>query len=98
MMLISQKTKQATFVELIFPSEERIEVSGEIKKTKYQAIAVEGRQKGWRIRIWAVDVGCRGFPASSTASVVKELGYRRKEGMKALEKISQVTETASRSY
>ena len=35
MMLISQKTKQATFVELIFPSEERIEVFGEIKKTKY---------------------------------------------------------------
>ena len=68
-----------------------------IKKSKYETIAVEGRQRGSRVRIWAVEVGCRGFPASSMASFVKELGYRGREGKKALEKISQVTEMASRS-
>ena len=97
MMIISSKTKQASIVELTVPSEDRIEVSGEIKKTKYEAIAVEGRQRGWKIRIWAVEVGCRGFPAASMASFVKEIGYRGKEGRKALDKISHVTETASRS-
>ena len=97
MMIISGKTKQASIVELTVPSEDRIEVSGEIKKTKYEAIAVEGRQRGWKIRIWAVEVGCRGFPAASMASFVKEIGYRGKEGRKALDKISLVTETASRS-
>ena len=97
MMIISSKTKQASIVELTVPSEDRVEVSGEIKKTKYEAIAVEGRQRGWKIRIWAVEVGCRGFPAASMASFVKEIGYRGKEGRKALDKISHVTETASRS-
>ena len=82
MMLISWQTKQVSFIELTVPSEDRIEVSGELKKTKYEAIAVEGRQKGWRVRIWAVEVGCRGFPASSMAAFMKEIGYRGKEGKK----------------
>ena len=34
MMLISHQTKQVSFIELTVPSEDRIEVSGEIKKTK----------------------------------------------------------------
>ena len=97
MMLISHQTKQVSFIELTVPSEDRIEVSGEIKKAKYEAIAVEGRQKGWRVRIWAVEVGCRGFPATSMASFIKEIGYRGKDGKRALEEIGQTAETASHS-
>ena len=81
----------------VLASEDRVEVSGELKRNKYEAIAVYGSQRGWRVKIWAVEVGCRGFPASSMASFVKELGYRGKDGKKALDKISQVTEMASRS-
>ena len=97
MMLISWQTKQVSFIELTVPSEERIEVSGEIKKTKYEAIAIDGRQKGWRVRIWAVEVGCRGFPASSMASFLKEIGYRGKEGKRVIEEISKAAEMASHS-
>ena len=68
-----------------------------MKRNKYEAIAVDGKQRGWKVKLWAVEVGCRGFPASSMASFVKELGYKGKDGKKALEKISQVTEMASRS-
>ena len=41
MMLISHMTKQVSFIELTLPSEESIEVSGELKKAKYEAIAVD---------------------------------------------------------
>ena len=95
MMLISRQTKQAGFIELTVPSEERIEVSSELKKTKYEAIAIEGKQRGWRVRIWAVEVGCRGFPASSMASLIKEIGYRGKDGKRVMEDISRAAEMAS---
>ena len=62
-IIVSGKTKQMGIVELTVPSEERIEISGEIKRNKYEKIVNEGRQNGWRVRCWAVEVGCRGFPA-----------------------------------
>ena len=97
MMLISYQTKQVSFIELTVPSEDRIEVSGELKKAKYEAIATDGRRKGWRVQIRAVEVGCRGFPASSMASFMKEIGYRGKDCKKALEEIGKAAEMASHS-
>ena len=97
MMIISKQTKQVGFIELTVPNEDRIEVSSEMKKTKYEAIAIDGRQKGWRVRILAVEVGCRGFPASSMAAFMKEIGYRGKEGKRILEEIGQTAESATHS-
>ena len=97
MMLISRQSKQVGFIELTVPNEDRIEVSGELKKAKYEPIAIDGRQKGWKVRIWAVEVGCRGFPASSMASFMKDIGYRGKEGKRVLEGISQTAESATHS-
>ena len=48
-------------VELTVPSEERVEVSGELKRLKYEKIAQDARLNGWGVRVWAVEVGCRGF-------------------------------------
>ena len=86
-----------SFIELTVPSEDRIELSGEIKKAKYEAIATDGRRKGWRVQIRAVEVGCRGFPASSMASFIKDIGYRGKDCKKALEEIGKAAEMASHS-
>ena len=97
MMVISRQTKQVGFIELTVPNEDRIEISGEIKKAKYEAIEVEGRQKGWRVRIWAVEVGCRGFPASSMTSFLKEIGYKGKERKRVLDEIGQTAESATHS-
>ena len=69
-----KSTKQSGIVELNVPSEERVEVSGELKKLKYKEIAQEARENGWGVRVWAVEVGCRAFPASSMASFLKEIG------------------------
>ena len=68
-----------------------------LKRQSKKAIAVEGRQRGWRVRIWAVEVGCRGFPSTSMASFIKEIGYKGKDGKRALEEIGQAAEMASHS-
>ena len=94
---MSKKTKQMAIVELTVPSEDRIEVSGELKRSKYEKIVNEGRQKGWNVRCWSVEVGCRGFPAMSMSSFLKDIGYPGGERKKVLEKIGSIAENASKS-
>ena len=61
--ITSLKTKQMAIIEITVPTE--VEISGEIRRAKYEILVSEGRKNGWRIRCWAVEVGCRGFPAVS---------------------------------
>ena len=95
--IVSRKTKQIGLIELTVPNEERIEVSGEIKRMKYEPIVQEGRKNGWSVRIWAVEVGCRGFPAVSMSTFFKDLGYKGAEKKRAIERISKTAEEASHS-
>ena len=96
-ILISRSTKQFGMVELTVPSEERVEVSGELKRLKYEEIAQDARLNGWGVRVWAVEVGCRGFPASSMASFLREIGYQGAQKKKTLEVIGKEAENASHS-
>ena len=96
-ILVSKKTKQMAIVELTVPSEDRIEISGELKRNKYEKIVTEGRQTGWNVRCWSVEVGCRGFPAMSLSSFLKDIGYPGAERKKVLEKIGSTAESASKS-
>ena len=97
MLLISDGTKKMGIVELTVPGEERIEVSGELKRTKYAGLQEEGRKNGWLVQIWAIEVGCRGFPAASMASFLKEIGIHGNERRRKLKRIGEVAENASRS-
>ena len=75
-----------------------IEVSNEMKKAKYAPIVEEARQKDWVVQIWAVEVGCRGFPARSVGRTAKRPGiYRKRERKDLLRKIGEVAEEASMS-
>lgn len=47
-VLWSKATKQVILVELTVPWEERIEEAHELKRKKYQALAHECQQKGWK--------------------------------------------------
>lgn len=95
--LISFKTKQFGMVELTVPSEERIEVSGELKRQKYEKIALEARSTGWQVKIWAVEVGCKGFPAVSLSNFLKDIGYKGGQRKKTCEAIGRSAEQASHS-
>ena len=96
MILISTESKKVGLVELTVPSEERVEVSGELKKTKYAPLQQEGKTNGWNVQVWTIEVGCKGFPASSMASFLKDLGFAGGERNRTLKKIGEVTENASR--
>ena len=96
-LITSQLTKQMIMVELTVPREERIEVSSELKRAKYNPIIEEGKQNDWSVSIWPVEVGCRGFPANSMAAFIRALGYTGKKRKTALKKIGEKAEEASRS-
>ena len=95
-IIVSKSAKQMIMVELTVPHEERIEVSGELKRSKYNPIVEEGKQKGWNISIWSVEVGCRGFPANSMAAFLRALGYTGKSRKSALKNLGEKAEEASR--
>ena len=97
MVLVSQSTQQLGIVELTVPNENRIEVSSELKKAKYAPLVEEVRQKGWRVNIWAVEVGCKGFPARSLTVLLRDVGYTGKERKNILRKVGDVAEEASRA-
>ena len=97
-IIVSRKIqRQIGIVESMVPNEDRGEVSGELKRLKYEQIAQEGRRNGWRVRIWAVEIGCRGFPAVSMSTFLKDIGYRGGTKKKVIEKMSKIAEEASHS-
>ena len=97
MLLVSNSTKRMGIVELTVPSEERVEVAGEMKREKYQRIVQDGKERGWTVRVWAVEVGCRGFPAASMASFLKDIGLGGGERNRALGRIGEAAESGSRA-
>ena len=97
LLLISEDTKRMGICELTVPSEERVEISGELKRAKYEEIEREGKRKGWSVRTWTVEVGCRGFPAASMATFLKEIGIGGGERGRSLKKIGEAAERCSKA-
>ena len=97
MILVSRSSKRMGVIELTVPSEERIEVSTELKKTKYAVLQEEGKRKGWGVTVWAVEVGSRGFPASSMVSLLRDMGVEGGERKRTLKRIGETAEKASKS-
>ena len=97
MLLVSESTKRIGLVELTVPTEDRIEVSSELKKSKYAPLQEQGKVNGWNVNIWAVEVGCRGgFTAASMASFLKDIGIAGGERNLQLKKNGEEAMSASR--
>ena len=67
------------------------------KDLNMNPLCKEGRKNGWRVRVWAVEVGCRTFPAMSMSTFIKDLGLKGGEKKRAIEGIGKVAEEASHS-
>ena len=76
-MVTSEKKKILGMMELTVPYEDRIEVSRELKKSKYQVNA--GERKDWKVTLWSVEEGCRGFPAVSLGNYLRDIGFSSQE-------------------
>ncbi|MCP4340092.1 MAG: hypothetical protein GY799_14685 [Desulfobulbaceae bacterium] len=96
MFLLSESTKRIGLIELTVPSEDRVEVSGERKKIRYAPLQLQGKANGWSVHLWTVEVGCKGFPAASMASFLKDLGIAGGERNRHLKKIGDEAMSSSR--
>ena len=97
MVLMSESARRVGIVELTVPSEDRVEVSGELKRARYAELEREGGRRGWMVRTWAVEVGCRGFPAASMAAFLKDIGLGGGQRSRSLKKIAEAAERSSRA-
>ena len=94
-ILISEWTKQMALVELTVPREDRIDISSELKRTKYQEIVTEAGRRKWTVKVWTVEVGCRGFPAASVGKLLKDMGIKGRKKMNILKEVGEEAERSS---
>ena len=70
--------KVIIMVELTCPCEENIAARHEEKLTRYSDLAASCRENGWRVHLFAVEVGARGFTAQSLTSCLRALGLKNR--------------------
>ena len=95
MVMFSTAKKLLIMIELTVPWESRIDEAYERKKLKYSDLGDSCREKGWSVWCYPVEVGCRGFVATSTIRALKQIGLTGKERTKAVNEISEVAEKSS---
>ncbi|MGH0136670.1 UNVERIFIED_CONTAM: hypothetical protein FKN15_037521 [Acipenser sinensis] len=68
-------------VELTVPWEDAVDEAYERKKLWYAQLATEAEQRGWKVQVYPVEVGCRGFVSLSTTRFLKDVdeAYERKK-------------------
>ncbi len=93
MVLLSRSTKTIIVVELTVPWEGRLAISHEFKKAKYQDLIDEASIKGWNGALFPIEVGCRGFPATSVHYFLKKIGFESKRQRKATGEIAAAAES-----
>ena len=76
LVLWSTSCLRVFIVELTVPWEDAIDEAFELKGLRYANLAAEAEGWGWNVKVWPVEVGCRGFVARSTTRLLKEVGIR----------------------
>ena len=94
-MLWSNTQKLVYIIELTVPWEDAVEEAYERKKLRYTNLAAEAEDNGWEARVRPVEVGCRGFVATSTAKLLRELGIRGQTHRKAIKELANIAERTS---
>ncbi|KAJ8362447.1 hypothetical protein AAFF_G00373990 [Aldrovandia affinis] len=92
LVLWSTSQKLLVIVELTVPWEAAVGEAYERKRLKYSDIAAEAEQRGWRAQVLPVEVGCRGFVATSTTKLLKGMGVRGQAFRQAVKSMSEAAE------
>lgn len=96
LVMWSLALRKVYFVELTVPWEDSIHEAFERKKLRYTELAAEAVQRGWKADICPVEVGCRGFVATSTLKLLKDLGIVGQALRQTIREIVRVAEYSSR--
>lgn len=85
-------TSQKYIEELTAPWESAADEAYEHKSLKYGDITAEAEHQGWQINMLCVYVGCRGFVATSTASLLETMGVQGQAFGQVVESLSEAAE------
>ena len=91
----SASIKLVYIIELTVPWECSVEEVYERKRLRYAELAADVQQRGWRAKVRPVEVGCRGFVATSTSRLLREMGVRGKAHRQAVKDLSRAAEKGS---
>ncbi|KAK0146192.1 Retrovirus-related Pol polyprotein from type-2 retrotransposable element R2DM [Merluccius polli] len=95
MVLWSHTLKKVFIIELTVPWEDSIDEAYERKHLRYADLAAEARGSGWKTEVRPVEVGCRGFVATSTTKLLRDLGVKGQSLRLAIRAVSEAAEGSS---
>ena len=94
-LLISHQHRFALCLELTCPSEERIATTHELKTNKYAELIESAKAQHWDLSVWPFEVGCRGFVAKSTLTMLKSFGFQRPQQQLIKQQLEDVARRCS---
>ncbi|MGH0145910.1 UNVERIFIED_CONTAM: hypothetical protein FKN15_045958 [Acipenser sinensis] len=94
-VLWSGSARLVHLIELTVPWEDAVDEAYERKKLRYAQLATEAEQRGWRVRVYPVEVGCRGFVAHSTTRFLRDVGFSGQELRHTVKNLSEAAERSS---
>ena len=94
-VLFSRKQKTVCILELTVPWETRIDEAHERKRLKYVDLQTQCIENGWKTICFPIEVGCRGFVATSLVTAFGKLGVRGKNRKIVIRKVGEAAERAS---
>ena len=93
--LHSDSSKQVILIELTVPYESRMEEAHIYKTEKYAGLASTLKKAGLRVKIFAIEVGARGFVGTSAYDLMKQLAISGKKRTRALKAMAEAAERSS---
>jgi hypothetical protein len=95
MVLWSRSLNKVFIIELTVPWENSVDEAYERKHLRYADLAAEARHHGWNTEVRPVEVGCRGFVATSTTRLLRDLGIKGQSQRSAIKAVSEAAEGSS---
>lgn len=95
LILLSRHSKTLVMAELTVHWEDRLALSHQFKKVKYQDLVDEGGIRGWHAALYPFEVGTRGLPATPVI-YCRRWGWITGKLRKATREIATAAESYSR--
>ena len=93
--MVSLAQAHLEIIELTVPWGGAVEETYERKNLRYAELAADAQQQGCNAKVLPVEVGCRGFVATSTSRLLREMRVRGKAHRQAVKDLSRAAEKGS---
>ena len=84
-VVFSDRCKTVIMIELTCPSEENFQKQHLAKLARYTDLEADCELAGWKVHLFAVEVGARGYTAQSLPSCLRALGLKNRPLRKCIE-------------